>query len=99
MRDHRERLGGTGAHVFGVSTQDEESHRRFAERYKLGFPLLADPEGEIAKAYGVLGGLSGLFGLAQRVSFVIDEEGRIAHVIDRPDVADHGAELAALLED
>lgn len=97
MRDHRERLEGTGAAVFGISTQSEDSHRRFAERYRLGFPLLADPDGEIASAYGVRGGLSGLFGLAQRVSFVIDEEGRIAHVIDRPKVKDHGAELMELL--
>ncbi len=98
MRDHRERLEGTGAVVFGVSTQDEDSHRRFAERYRLGFPQLADPDGTIAKDYGVRGGLSGLFGLAQRVSFVIDEEGRIEHLIDRPKVSDHGAELWELLK-
>ena len=97
MRDHRERLEGTGAAVFGISTQDSDSHRRFAERYRLGFPLLADPDGEIAKAYGVSGGLTGLFGLAQRVTFVIDEAGRIEHVIDRPNVKDHGAELVELL--
>jgi peroxiredoxin Q/BCP len=57
----------------------------------------------VGRAYGVLGGtgvvarLRTALGLADRVTFVIDEAGRIAHVIDRPDVGRHGAEVLALL--
>jgi len=65
--------------------------------------LLADTEGTVGRAYGVLGGgglvskLKAAAGFADRVTFVIDEKGRIAHVIDRPDVANHAEEVLALL--
>lgn len=103
LRDHEARIAAKGAAVLGVSTQDEASHRAFTGKHRLNFPLLVDRDGAIGRAYGVLGG-GGLFarmrsamGLAQRVTFVIDPDGRIAHVIERPDVARHGEEVLALL--
>ncbi|MEW5889516.1 MAG: redoxin domain-containing protein [Pseudomonadota bacterium] len=81
-----------------AGAQDEKSHQRFTEKYQLNFPLLADTDRSVAKAYGVAG--SGLFGVArglpgmnERVTFIIDEKGRIAHVIDNPDTRNHGAEV------
>jgi len=103
FRDHGAELAARGAAVLGVSTQDVASHRRFAEKHRLSFPLLADPEGRVGRAYGTLGGpglvarLKTALGLAQRVTFIIDEHGRIAHVIDRPDVARHAEEVLARL--
>lgn len=103
LRDHNAEIAAKGAAILGVSTQGEESHRRFTAKYKLNFPLLADTDGAVGRAYGTLGG-SGLLsklksaaGMADRVTFVIDEDGRIAHVIDRPDVARHAEEVLALL--
>ena len=103
LRDHNAEIAAKGAAILGVSTQGEESHRRFTAKYKLNFPLLADTDGSVGRAYGTLGG-SGLLsklksaaGMADRVTFVIDEDGRIAHVIDRPDVARHAEEVLALL--
>jgi peroxiredoxin Q/BCP len=103
LRDHEARIAAKGAAVLGVSTQDEASHRAFTGKYHLNFPLLVDRDGAIGRAYGVLGGagllarLRTALGLAERVTFVIDAEGRIAHVIDRPEVARHGEEVLALL--
>ena len=103
LRDHNAELAAKGAAVLGVSTQPEDSHRKFTEKYKLNFPLLADTEGAVGRAYGVLGGpgilskLKSAAGMADRVTFVIDEKGRIAHVIDRPDVAHHAEEVLALI--
>jgi peroxiredoxin Q/BCP len=103
LRDHNAELLAKGAAVLGVSTQAEDSHRRFTEKYKLNFPLLADTDGAVGRAYGTLGGpgilskLKSAVGMADRVTFVIDEKGRIAHVIDRPDVANHADEVLALL--
>ncbi|HRE14434.1 MAG TPA: peroxiredoxin [Usitatibacteraceae bacterium] len=103
LRDHQREIAAQGAAVLGVSTQGEESHRRFTKKHKLNFPLLADEAGEVGRAFGTLGrgGLFGaaksLLGMADRVTFVIDEKGRIAHVIDRPDVANHAEEVLALL--
>ena len=103
LRDHNKEIVAKGAAILGVSTQDEESHRRFTAKHKLNFPLLADVGGRVGRAYGTIGG-AGLFaaakalvGIADRVTFIIDERGRIAHVIDRPDVANHAEEVLALL--
>ena len=103
LRDHQAELAARGAAVLGVSTQDEASHRRFTGKHRLNFPLLADTDGAVGRAYGVLGGggllsrLKAAAGLADRVTFVIGPDGRIAHVIDRPDVANHADEVLALL--
>jgi len=103
LRDHTAEIAAKGASVLGVSTQGTESHQAFTKKYRLTFPLLADTEGTVGRAYGVLGGdglmskLKAVAGFADRVTFVIDDKGRIAHVIDRPDVANHAEEVLALL--
>ena len=103
LRDHNTEIAAKGAAVLGVSTQDQESHQAFTKKFKLNFPLLADTEGAVGRAYGVLGGpglvakLKTAVGLADRVTFIIDEQGRVAHVISKPDVANHAEEVLALL--
>jgi len=103
LRDHNAEIAAKGAAVLGVSTQGEESHQKFTKKYHLNFPLLADTGGEVGRAYGTLGGsglvskLKSAAGMADRVTFVIDEKGRIAHVIDKPNVANHAEEVLALL--
>ncbi|MGH9389604.1 MAG: peroxiredoxin [Vicinamibacteria bacterium] len=73
FRDNLEAFRALGTEVVGVSTQDRESHRRFAQRHGLNFRLVADPDKRIARAFGALGFL----GLAKRVSFLVDGDGRI----------------------
>jgi len=103
LRDHHAEIAARGAAILGVSTQDEASHRKFSGKYRLNFPLLADRDGRVARAYGTIGGggilskARALVGIADRVTFIIDEGGRIAHVIERPDVARHAEEVLALL--
>jgi len=103
LRDHNKDITAKGAAILGVSTQDEASHQKFTEKYKLNFPLLADTDGAVGRAYGTIGGpglmakLKSAAGMADRVTFVIDEKGRIAHVIDKPQVASHAEEVLALL--
>lgn len=63
--------------VLGVSFDDIESHREFAERYDLPFPLLADTDGKAAEAYGVATRMLGMR-IARRQTFLIDPDGRIA---------------------
>jgi len=65
--------------------------------------LLADPNRTVTRAYGAIGG-GGLFGLAQammgladRVTFIIDEQGKIADVIDSPSAMNHAGEVLARL--
>ena len=102
LRDTAGEIAARGAAILGVSAQGAESHRRFTEKYALNFPLLADTGLAVAQAYGVAGsGLGGLLrqavGVAQRVTFIIDEDGKIAAIIADPDCPDHGEEVLALL--
>src|SRR3989304_5542811 len=73
FRDRIEAFRSAGALVFGVSTQDEASHREFRDKYALNFPLLADPTKELSRRYNALG----LLGVAKRVTYVIGPEGTI----------------------
>jgi peroxiredoxin Q/BCP len=59
-----------GVTVYGVSTDDIDSHQKFAEQEDLEFDLLADPDGEIAEAFGV----DVSRGAAARTTFVIDDD-------------------------
>ncbi|HUQ28194.1 MAG TPA: peroxiredoxin [Usitatibacter sp.] len=103
LRDHNAEIKAKGAAVLGVSTQGEESHQKFTKKYNLNFPLLADTDGAVGRAYGTLGGaglvskLKSAAGMADRVTFIIDENGRVAHVIAKPNVAGHAEEVLALL--
>jgi peroxiredoxin Q/BCP len=102
LRDHNAEIARKGAAILGVSAQDADSHQRFTTKYKLNFPLLADTDRAVARAYGTIGGglggtLRGMLGMAERVTFVIDERGRVAHVIDDVNTRGHAEQVLALL--
>ena len=103
LRDHNREIRDKGAEILGVSTQDVASHQQFTQKYNLNFPLLADPDKVVSKAYGAIGGggLLGLalnvLGVANRVTFIIDEQGKIAHIIDNPNCPNHAEEVLRLL--
>jgi peroxiredoxin Q/BCP len=69
--------------VLGISTDDVETQKKFAESLKLPFPLLADKDGSVAKAYGVYQD-----GYADRVTFVIDPQGKIEKVLSGKEALD-----------
>lgn len=85
------------AQILGVSLDDVESHRAFAENHGLPFPLLADSDGDAADAYGVK---TRSFGMthAKRQTFIIDPEGRLAMHYADVDPDTHSAEVLADLE-
>lgn len=102
LRDHNADIAARGAAILGVSAQDAASHQRFSRKHALNFPLIADTDKKVAWAYGVLGsGLLGvarsLLGVYERVTFIIDEHGKVAHVIDHPDTRGHGEEVLGCL--
>jgi len=96
LRDNYSLLLSKDIAVIGVSADDEESHKAFADKYSLPFPLLADTDKHIVKEYGVWGERN-LYGNKfmgiKRTTFLIDEEGRIVHVFKRPNVEDHAGEI------
>ena len=96
FRDSFAEFRGRGIEVLGVSTDDEKSHRKFAEKYGLPFTLLADTEHRVADLYGVYGEKQFMgrkyMGVARK-TFLIDEEGRLRKVFDRVKVDEHADEV------
>jgi thioredoxin-dependent peroxiredoxin len=89
FRDIWSEYEAAGVLVIGVSTQDLESKRSFAEKHELPFPLVADTDESWAKAFGVT--VRG--GYAKRVSFLLDPEGKIAKVYPGVDPGVHAGEV------
>ncbi|MDX1508008.1 MAG: peroxiredoxin [Woeseiaceae bacterium] len=85
------------AQILGVSLDDVESHKAFAENYSLPFPLLADTNGAAADAYGVKTKMMG-FTVAKRQTFLINPEGVIAKHYEKVKPATHSQEVLADLE-
>ncbi len=84
--------------VLGVSVDDAKSHRKFADKYSLPFPLLADTDKKIVKDYGVWGEKS-MYGRkylgTNRVTYLIDEKGKIAAVWPKVKPDAHTEEILA----
>jgi peroxiredoxin Q/BCP len=80
---------GKKAKVFGISYDDPAALKKFKEEDNLPFPLLSDPDKQVAKEYGVAGVLS-----AARVSFVIGTDGKIKKVINDITAGSHDGQLA-----
>jgi thioredoxin-dependent peroxiredoxin len=87
LRDRIGDLKAQGVDVIGVSFDSVDSHKNFVFKYDLNFPLIADPEGKIADAYGAR--MGGGKKMARRISFLIGLDGRIMHITDSPNPDDH----------
>ena len=101
FRDGIEMLRSMEVNLFGVSTDSVERHAAFARKYDLPFPLLSDPDGATARAYGAYRKLC-ILGFARRQTFIVDPMGRIAQIYRSVDTRRHGmqviADLSALRE-
>ena len=86
VRDHAADYGAIDAHVIGVSPDPVAAVRRFADKYELGFTLLADEEHSVADLYGTWGEKT-MYGKTywgvQRATFIVDADGRIAKVFPK----------------
>jgi peroxiredoxin Q/BCP len=93
IRDNWDKLKKAGVKVYGVSTQDNSSHKAFAEKYQLPFPLLPDEKGELAQKFGV----PVVNGKARRVTYLIDKAGKVKHVWPKAATTGHADEILAAL--
>jgi peroxiredoxin Q/BCP len=91
FRDAWEKFQQAHVFVFGISAQSRESHVEFQKKHELPFPLVADEDGGVQRAYGVP---KGLFGYA-RVTFLVDARGRIAREWPNVDPSQHASEVLA----
>lgn len=91
IRDVWARYTAVGVVVLGVSSDDADSHRAFADEHKLPFSLIADPSLMWARAFGVDSTLS----IIHRTSFLLDREGKVARVYPSVDPGVHAEEVLA----
>ncbi len=85
-----------GIKVLGVSPDSEASHQKFTAKYKLPFALLADPDHAIADAYGVWGEkkfMGRTYLGVKRITFLIDEKGKIKKVFEKVKPEEHATEV------
>jgi peroxiredoxin Q/BCP len=86
FRDNYAALQKKGFEVVGVSVDDEKKHNKFIDKYELPFTLIADTDKKVVEDYGVWG-LKKFMGReymgTSRVTFIIGEDGKIEHIIDK----------------
>jgi len=87
-----------GCQVLGVSLDDEVSHKAFADKYSLPFPLLADADGTTSEAYGVKTKMFGMT-VAKRQTFLIDPDGNIAKHYAKVDPDTHAQQVLSDLRE
>lgn len=98
FRDDIYQLRDLGAQVLGVSIDNQESHKAFAEKHGLPFPLLADTDGKVAKSYGALWSFA-FVRFARRHTFIIDPQGKVAKVYRSVKPTSHSDEVIAALRE
>lgn len=87
FRDSFEEFTDRGAMVIGISGDSENSHRRFASKYKLPFTLLADRQNKVRKLFKVEGNLFNL--LPGRETYVVDKSGKVVMAFNSVNAASH----------
>ena len=96
LRDNFEKLGDAGIAIVGVSDDPAAKHAKFAGKYDLPFPLIADTEHEVMNASGARGEKS-MYGRKYmgtfRRTYLIDEEGMLVDIIMKPKVSNHADEI------
>ncbi|GGE87229.1 peroxiredoxin Q/BCP [Chishuiella changwenlii] len=96
LRDNEEALKAQGYELIGVSADSVVRQKKFAEKYDLPFPLLADENHEILNAFGVWGPKKFMgkeFDGIHRTTFIIDEKGTITDVIEKVKTKEHAKQI------
>src|SRR5271154_6431551 len=92
FRDGYARFTDAGLVVLGCSVDSADAHKDFIRKNSLPFPLLLDPDKKIATAYGAANGIP-ILGLDRRITYVIDENGKIIKVYPQVDPSTNADEI------
>lgn len=92
FRDGYSRYTNAGLVVLGCSVDSADEHKKFISKNSLPFPLLVDDDKKIAKAYGAANGIP-ILGLDRRITYIIDENGKILKVYPSVDPSAHAMQI------
>jgi peroxiredoxin Q/BCP len=101
LRDTHQQFTKLNTLVFGISPDDEKSHRKFIDKNNLPFSLLVDKDHAIAEAFGVWGEkkfMGRTFDGVHRMSFLIDTDGEIEKTYARVKLAEHAEQVLSDLQ-
>lgn len=101
LRDNYTFLIERGFAVIGVSTDSVKSHKKFEEKFNLPFPLIADEDKVIVTQFGVWGTkkfMGKTYDGIHRTTFIINENGVVTHIIDKPDTKHQTEQIVELLD-
>jgi peroxiredoxin Q/BCP len=100
LRDNFKFFEKKGMSILGVSPDTVKKHRKFTDKYEFQYPLLADTEKETINAYGVWGPKQfmgrEIVGV-HRTTFVIDEEGKVEHIIKKVKTKVHSDQIKEVM--
>lgn len=101
FRDLKKEFEKAGAAILGVSMDSVDSHKKFKAKFKLTFPLLADEDGKVTRAYGVYKEKN-MYGKKywgiERTTFVINKQGKIAQIFPKVQVDGHDREVLGVVK-
>lgn len=101
LRDSDKQLAKRKIVVFGISPDQPKLLAKFTEKHKLNFPLLSDPDHAVADKYGVWGPkkfMGRTFDGIHRVSFIIDAEGKLRHIMEKVNTKTHHDDVLAWVD-
>ena len=93
LRDINKELNDKKTVVLGISYDSGNKHEGFSKKYKLNFPLLSDTDKSVSKAYEAKGWI-----FPKRKTFIIDKNGKIAHIIDPVNITTHNYLILSVLD-
>ena len=96
LRDPHGALQAAGYAILGVSADDVPAQSKFATKYELPFPLLADVDKTVINIFGVWGPKKVMgrdYEGIHRVTFLLDQQGVVSHVIDKVKTKEHAAQI------
>ena len=96
MRDNGKAIRQFDVAYFTASCDTVDTNTKFAKKLELDYPILSDPEREVAAKYGLV---SGIRRFPARKTFVIGKDGKILHIFERVKAAQHGKELIQKLKE
>ncbi len=101
LRDNYEVLMDKGIQVIGVSADSVASHQKFIDKFDLPFPLIADEDRKVIEQFGVWGPkkfMGKVYDGIHRTTFLIDEDQKIAGVIEKINTKDHANEILEIFK-
>jgi len=93
FRDDLSKITEKGAVIVGVNPDSINSHKKFLQKFNLNFILLSDPSKTMIEQYGA----KGFMGLTKRITYIIDEQGKIRNVFPSVNAEKHSEEILKVL--